>query len=149
LHVSYQLNLKMVWSNAGFQHFTKKNGHSNRHGIPPGWSGVLRKLWGLEMLADMGGVEGFGGFVGAGIFFAFGKIGQLGWLLAVAKAGETALEWHATTLRRFAVRIAGQGGGGRTAHGGNATCITPTAANHCGCQRLPHGLRAENSKLNG
>ncbi len=76
------------------QHLTKKRKTLEPHGIPPGRLGVLRKLRGLEMLADMGGVEGFGGFAGAVFHVAFGKIGELRCLLAVAKAGETALKWN-------------------------------------------------------
>lgn len=57
------------------------------------------------MPADLDGVEDFDGLVGAGVFFAFGKIWQLRWLLTVATAWETALKRGTTTLGRFAFRI--------------------------------------------
>ena len=115
---------------------------------------MLRKLWGLEMFAEGGGKEGLRGFVGAGICFAFGKIGQLRWLLAVATAGEAALERRTATLGRFAVgivwgRAAERGGGGRTAHGRHHASTASATAKQRLVQRLPQGLRAENSKMDG
>ena len=102
------------------------------------------------MLADVGGAEGFGGFAGAGIFFAFGKIGELCRLLTVATAGETALERHTAAIGQLGVlTAAGQGGGGRTIRSRHTVrSATATAKQHL-LQRLPSRLCAANSEVNG
>lgn len=50
------------------------------------------------MFADSGGVKCFGSLVGASVFFAFDKIGELRWLLAVATTREAAMKRQATTI---------------------------------------------------
>lgn len=137
-----------------FTTFCQKRNTLGPPRLLPGWSTVLRKFWWLEMPADWGGVEGFGGLVGAVVFFAFGKIGKLRWLLAVAAARETALERGATALRRFALSAlgawaTGQGRGRCAGHAFHHASSASTAAEQRLAQRLPQRLRAAYQELDG
>jgi hypothetical protein len=76
------------------------------------------------------------------------------WLLAVAKAGETALERGATAIGGIAAAFIARRGTGKgrsscTCHcSRNAGNDTATAKQRP-AQRLPHGLRTEHCELDG
>ena len=106
------------------------------------------------MLADLSGTEGLGFLTGAGIFFAFGKKGELLRLLAKAATRKAALEGRTTALCRLVVLLIARRAGGRvgvsgTSHCRGTTSATATTAKQGLLQRLPGRLGAEHSELDG